>query len=302
MLQLTMAKRHCPVCDNADESRVFAEANVDLQKFDAFAFASRKTPEYMHWRLVSCTRCDLLYANPIPRPEDLAAAYHEAAFDSREEARLASRTYGRFLPRIIERLKDRDSAVDIGTGDGAFLQALLDAGFTDVVGIEPSAAPIAVAPPHLRPLIRQDIFRPESFPPASVSLITCFQTMEHLTDPLAMCKDAHRALKPGGALFLIGHNRRALSARILGRKSPIFDIEHMQLFSPSSVRAMLQNARFREVMVTPVFNRYPLHYWARLFPFPKVVKNAVVRFCKAILGSRLLLPLPAGNLAAIAYK
>jgi len=64
MLNLQMTERHCPVCDNADETRVFAEANVDPQKFGAFAFASRKTPEYMHWRLVSCPKCDLPLRQP----------------------------------------------------------------------------------------------------------------------------------------------------------------------------------------------------------------------------------------------
>src|SRR5438132_8758458 len=111
MMQLNLTARHCPVCDNADESRVFADANVDLGNVNGFAFASRKIPEYMHWRLVSCPRCDLLYANPIPRPEDLATAYHEAAFDSREEAKLASKTYGRLLPEIASHLPDRVGAV-----------------------------------------------------------------------------------------------------------------------------------------------------------------------------------------------
>ena len=73
-------------------------------------------------------------------------------------------------------------------------------------------------------------------------------------------------LKPGGALFLIGHNRRAFSAKVLGRKSPIFDIEHLQLFSPVSVRHLLERAGFSRVEVRPVFNRYPLRYRAPL-PF-----------------------------------
>ena len=65
----------------------------------------------------------------------------------------------------------------------------------------------AAADPSIRPLIRHDIFRPGLFPDGSFSLVTCFQTIEHLADPLSFCRDAWRALKPGGALFLIGHDR-----------------------------------------------------------------------------------------------
>jgi SAM-dependent methyltransferase len=302
MISIPLAARTCPICDSRDASRLFAEANVDERGLDAFAFASRKLPEYMHWRLAECTRCDLLYVDPAPPLEELASLYREADFDSREESGLASRTYGRFLPRIVKRLPDIDGAVDVGTGDGAFLKELLAAGFRGVAGIEPSAAPVAAADPSLRPLIRHDIFRPDSFPAGSLSLITCFQTIEHLADPLAFCRDARRALKPGGALFLIGHNRRAFSAKLLGRKSPIFDIEHMQLFSPDSARNLLKAASFADVEARTVHNRYPIRYWARLFPFPKAIKARLLNLLKTNPLGRTVIPLPAGNMAWIAYK
>jgi SAM-dependent methyltransferase len=256
----------------------------------------------MHWQLMECRDCDLLFANPAPPLEDLANLYRDADFDSREEARLASRTYGRFLPGIVRRLPDRVGAVDVGTGDGTFLVELLTAGFRDVAGIEPSSAPIAAADPSVRPLIRHDIFRPGMFPDGSLSLITCFQTIEHLADPLSFCRDAWRALKPGGALFLIGHNRRAFSAKVLGRKSPIFDIEHLQLFSPSSFRSLLKAAGFGDIGVRTVYNRYPIRYWAQLFPFPKGMKPGLMNLLQKYRLGRVMVPLPAGNLAAIAYK
>src|SRR5271166_6082844 len=202
MLTLSLEPRVCPVCGTRDNSHLFAESNIRVEELDRFAFASRKLPEYMHWRLSRCDGCDLIYADPAPRPEDLANLYRDADFDSGEEAHHASRTYGGFLPRIISQLPDRNGAVDIGTGDGAFLQELLAAGFQNVVGIEPSTAPIEKADPAVRHLIRQDIFRSDSFEPNSLSLVTCFQTIEHLADPLSFCSLAWRALKPGGALFL----------------------------------------------------------------------------------------------------
>ena len=232
MRSITLAPRTCPICGSRNDSRLFAKEHIDLDRLDEFAFASRKLPEYMHWRLAECRRCDLLYADPAPPPEELATLYRDADFDSTGEARLAGRTYGQFLGSIARKLPDLIGAADIGTGDGVFLSELLAAGFRDVVGIEPSTAPIEKADESVRALIRHDIFKPDSFPAGSLSLVTCFQTIEHLPDPLSFCRDAWTALKPGGGVFLIGHNRRALSAKVMGRKSPIFDIEHLQLFSP----------------------------------------------------------------------
>ncbi len=101
--------------------------------------------------------------------------------------------------------------------------------------------------------------------------------MEHVFDPLQLCRDAHRITKDGGAFFIVCHNRRAVLARVLGRRSPIYDIEHLQLFSPRSVRVLLERAGFRDVEVRPVVNRYPTGYWAKLLPAPARIKDSLAR-------------------------
>jgi len=98
------------------------------------------------------------------------------------------------------------------------------------------------------------------------------------------------------------HDRRALSARLLGFRSPIFDIEHLQLFSPSSARALLEKAGFTGVEIRPLWNRYPLHYWLRLFPLPPSWKARVVSAAKAAGFGYWPVALPAGNLAAIGFN
>ncbi len=100
----------------------------------------------------------------------------------------------------------------------------------------------------------------------------------------------------------MGHNRRALSALLLGLKSPIFDVEHLQLFSRKSMRRLLTTAGFTRIRVVPILNCYPLSYWLRLLPIPRRLKQQVL---PALLGTRLgqlALPLPAGNLAALGFK
>lgn len=302
MPTLTPVPRLCAVCGTNDSAILFAEAHIDEAKLDGFAFASRKNPEYMHWTLWHCRACDLVFANPAPPIEQLASLYKAASFGSAAEARFASRTYGRVLRKIARRLPDRAAALDIGTGDGAFLHELLDAGFTDVVGIEPSTAPIEVADPRVRGLIQQGLFVPGIFPAGRFTLVTCFQTIEHLPDPLAVAREAWKILKPGGAFFVIGHNRRSVSAKLLGRKSPIFDIEHLQLFSRASVTRLLTNAGFARVDVGTLLNVYPLSYWAQLFPLPGGMKRLVLAILKATGLGRIPIPLAAGNMWAVGYK
>ena len=294
--------RACPVCRSTDDSDVFAPERLDAGALDSYAFASRKRPEHMRLRLVSCPVCDLVYASPVPAPEALARAYEEAAFDSAIEAGFAARTYSGALAPLIEDLPDRHGALDIGTGEGAFLGELLDAGFSGVSGVEPSDAPIAAAGGRVAELIEHDVFRADLRPRGSLSLVTCFQTIEHVPDPAVLVRDAAALLKPGGLLVVVCHDRRAPVNRLLGLRSPIIDIEHQQLFSPASVRCLLAAAGLVDVGHRAIRNRYPLRYWVRLLPLPRRVGELADRLLGWGRVGHRGITLPVGNLLAWGRK
>jgi hypothetical protein len=125
-----------------------------------------------------------------------------------------------------------------------------------------------------------------------------------VTDPLQLAIDMYRVLHPGGTAFLIAHDVDALSAKVLGFKSPIFDIEHLQLFNRRSAEVLMRAAGFREVRIARITNSYPVSYWVRLFPLPVFIKTVLLRALSgplAWLGERIL-RLPAGNLSIVATK
>ncbi len=300
--ELDLVSRACPLCGSSDDSAVAVEAKIDPTRLGGFAYASRKTPEYMHHRLVECPSCGLLYASPAPTASALADAYGNADYSSVQESRCAGATYAALLRRMVGSLPPGAAAIDIGTGDGAFLAELLAAGVEDVIGIEPSSAPIAAALPEIHPRIRKGTFDPDDFEPESFHLVTSFQTLEHVPDPLGLCRGAHRLLRDDGALLVVSHDRRARLNRLLGRRSPIYDVEHLQLFCPSSIRSLLQRSGFTDIELRRIVNRYPIRYWAKLFPFPGALK---ARLTAAMERSRLgatPVPAPVGNVAAIGYR
>ncbi len=299
---MKLRSRSCPLCGSNDDSIVVTEENFDESRLDGFAFASRKLPEFMSFRMVRCPVCDVLYASPAPESGWLRQGYESADFDAAEESRWAARTYARFLPRIAARLPTHSDVLDVGTGDGAFLAELRTAGFSGVVGIEPSRAPVAAAAPEVRSLIRESHFNPEDFIPGSIALLTCFQILEHVEDPGHLVGSAFRLLKPGGALFAVVHNYRAVSARVLGRRSPVFDIEHLQLHSPRSLRFLFETNGFRDISIGSLRNDYPLSYWVKLLPLGKELKCGLRRSLDHIGLGRLPVPLWAGNLWGIAFK
>lgn len=294
--------RDCPVCGSEDKSEIAYLARMDEGRLDSFAFASRKLPEYMHLRLLKCPICSVLYASPAFTAEFLAGAYRDASYDSHDEAEYAAASYAKQLGPILPLLGDREAALEIGAGNGAFLRHLRRAGFREVIGVEPSHLAVASADKDTRSLIRVGMFRACDFEPNTLTLLSSFQTMEHIRDPRELCVDAYRLLRRDGAIFLICHDYGSWVTRLLGERSPIFDIEHLQLFSSSSLRFLLAACGFQDIRVGKIRNRYPLAYWMKLLPAPVHLKRTLLPLSKKLFVGRLPISIDIGNLYAVGFK
>lgn len=295
--------RVCPVCQtNSENAKLFLKQNIDTNQLSEFSFASRKLPEFMCHQLVQCQTCDLVYANEPPDQSVLAQAYHVAEFDSSEEANDAADAYEKAVKPALSRLISKDSALEIGTGTGIFLEKLKNNGFSNLVGVEPSSAAIAAAPEHRKKWIKEAIFIESDFEPESFDFICCFMTLEHVRDPNEIVSAAIKLLKPGGAIALVTHDYRSLINRILGRKSPIIDIEHMQLFSPMSIKTLLETNKFEFINVKSFKNRYALKYWIRLLPLNNNLKTLLIKILSVLKIENFKIGMNVGNMISIGFK
>jgi len=297
------AERPCPVCGTASAgATVFLEESIDQARLSASSFSSRKVPEFMSHRLVRCPTCSLIYVPLPPAQETLAAAYHDAAYDSAQEAEDAAASYDQAIAPVLRRITNRRSALEIGTGTGVFLDQLARAGFSELVGVEPSLAAIEAAPTRRRAWIRQGIFREADFDRESFDLICCFMTMEHVADPAEVAAAAFRLLRPGGAFVTVTHDYESVVNRVLGRRSPIIDVEHMQLFCERSLRDLFVRSGYRDVELRAFVNRYRLDYWLRLTPLPQRAKAALAGFLSHAGLGRIKLGVNVGNTLSAGYK
>lgn len=298
-----MTTRPCPVCStSSDKAKLFLQENIDPAKLSGFSFASRKTPEFMCHRLVRCPTCDLVYADQPPPEEELAHAYHVAEYDSTEEANDAAAAYVRAMRPVLGALHRRENALEIGTGTGIFLECLRTEGFQKLVGVEPSTAAIAAAPAHRRGWIREGMFHEEDFEPASFDLICCFMTMEHVRDPNTVAQAALRLLRPGGAFVTVTHDYHSVVNRLLGKRSPIIDIEHLQLFSNRSLQYMFEHTGFVDFSARAFVNSYSLQYWMRLAPLGSGLKSAAGTLLHKVGADKVKLGVNVGNLIAAGFK
>lgn len=294
-------ERTCPVC-HSGSYEPFADERIDPKRVGALTYASRKPPEFMCLRLVRCISCDLVYAPTPPEEDFLHAAYADADFDSGQEAAAAAQTYAEALKPHLQSLSGRNAAVDVGAGSGPLLPWLQAAGFASVIGIEPSRAAIDAAPPSVRALLREGMFSASMLENEKISMICSFMTLEHLHDPGEFVATAHGLLEPGGALAVVVHDWRAPLNRLLGLRSPIIDVEHLQLFSPKALRELLQRAGFEHIRLHPIRNAYPLRYWLRLTPLPASIKRWLLNLLEHVRLADKRVSLNVGNMLAVAAK
>jgi SAM-dependent methyltransferase len=293
--------RACPTCGSTGAVAPFVAAKIDTTALGAFSYASRKMPEFFSLRLVTCNACETIYAPESPPEELLQRAYQDAAFDTAAEAEAAAATYDRAISAVLPKPCE-GPALEIGCGTGALLPYLLSRGFRPVIGVEPSLAAVRAAPAEVRPLIRVEPFKASSFEPATFAMIGCFQTIEHLSDPSGFARDAFELLRPGGAILIVAHDPRYWLNRLLGRRSPIVDIEHLQLFSRRALQALLRRAGFVTGPSDALVNRYPLRYWLRLTPLPLTLRLRLIDAVdRAGLGG-IMISFNVGNQFAIGMK
>lgn len=295
--------RDCPACGSGpDRATLFLKEKLDPRGLNAFSFASRKVPEFMNHRLVRCTHCDLVYVDRPPTQDALAEAYHVAEYDSADEAEDAAGAYIRAIGPTLAVSKGRGAALEIGAGTGIFLEHLGREGFATLVGVEPSRAAIDAAPEAHRAWIRHAIFVEEDFEACSFDLICCFMTMEHVRDPGELARAAMRLLRPGGAFVTVTHDYRSVVNRVLGRRSPIIDVEHMQLFSRPSIETLFGAAGFTSIATRSFVNIYALRYWVRLAPLPSGLKRRVDRLMQGVGIDRMKLGFDVGNILCAGIK
>ena len=293
---MRLEPRACPLCGSSRITSVLIDEDIRMAALTGLSFASRKAPEGMHYQMVVCELCDIAYANPAPDIQWLHDQYVNADFDTVSESRDAAQNHGRLIRSMLNRLPDIDRALDIGAGDGALLDVLRGIGFSQVEGVEPSEGPLRAASDENQAAIHQGFFSEMDFAVGKYSLITCFQTVEHVEDVKALTRCVFRLLKPGGLFLIVCHNFRALTARFLKQRSPIFDIEHLQIFSSASLRYLLDDAGYEDITIAPFSNRYPLGYWLKLAPMPTKLQDLGQRLLCVTKLSQRYVSLRAGNL------
>jgi SAM-dependent methyltransferase len=283
----------------SEDCRVLFPERIDWSQLSAYEFSARRRRRVQHYRIVRCNACGLVRSDPALSDGDLAALYRGSEFLYQRESRFAARTYAALVTPYLAVLPHPEQVrlLEIGCGNGAFLEEMLRHGLDAFRGVEPSVEAVEHAPEGVRPAIVNRFFHPGMFVPGTFDIVCAFHVLDHLREPVEFLKECFRIVDKEGIVILVCHNVDAFVNKVLGEYSPVFDVEHVFLFNPATLRSLAESCGFIIRDEGKVTNTYPLSYWLRYAP----VAN---RFAARLPLSIQNIPLTAyaGNIYLCAQK
>jgi SAM-dependent methyltransferase len=136
--------------------------------------------------------------------------------------------------------------LDVGCSSGAFLLVARDQGFK-VAGVEPAPAAVKTAR-GMGLIIYEGRIESLDLAGESYDVVTMFEVMEHVRDPITVLKECHRILRPRGIVVICTGNAESWTVKRMGEKWEYFDMEkhggHISFFNPTSMRILAERTGF----------------------------------------------------------
>jgi len=302
MVKSDLIKQECAICGNNAPFEVLYPANFKAAQIDEDIFSARRIPDCCHYRLVRCLKCGLIYSNPILEEEKIKELYKRSKLTYEPEIKNLKKTYGDYLKKVIRVIPGKGNLLEIGCGNGFFLQEALKQGFKKVWGVEPSLSAVEKAPKRIKQNIKNEIFHQGLFKNNFFDVICFFQTLDHIVDPNKFLKTCYEVLKEKGVIFCIVHDTDSLSARLMGEKTPIFDIEHTFLYNKKTLRQIFEKNNFENIEELDIANEYSLRYWISLFPLGEHLKAFFTKSLTFFHLQDKSIKIKVGNIGIVAQK
>lgn len=217
-------------------------------------------------RYCVCDGCDSLFMSPRPTRDMIDRYYRESAsskfwaerfFPETAEARRVQifRPRAQLIAELVSRIGVPTPRVvaDVGAGYGLFLEELSQLGvFDEVVAIEPSNELAKACRTRGFRVIERTI---EDLTPEDLraSVMTSFEVLEHLFDPLAFLESIRRVMAPGGLLLFTTLTVSGWDIQLLWERSKsVSPPHHINLLSTEGLARLVERAGFELVeLATP---------------------------------------------------
>lgn len=206
-------------------------------------------------RIVKCADCGLMFASPRARGADVdnietwdpSWKLLERNVQRQEKEALQVSDYDDTREALNELYPERGTLVEVGGGLGFLLDRFRNDGW-QVISIEPWVEACTFARERFGIDARPTTLEKADLDADSVDVIVLLHVIEHVPDPAATLREAHRVLRPGGHMVLETPRYDGLSFKLLGKRERSLSCDgHIYFFTDDTLRRMVGDAGFEVV-------------------------------------------------------
>ncbi len=225
-----------------------------LKRFEALA---SDTSPPQHINIVECAECVLAWQYPSHRSQEESRRFFEEAYRAaadnpsayfHPERRAAT---ARLQVEAVNQATDyRGRLLDVGGGNGFFARAASAEGW-DVTLLDPALESQLFEGTAINALRGTlDRISDQTF-----DVVTLWDVVEHLPEPMQVVESAVRLLNPGGTIWIETGNYCSAERVSGGLTHWIYQADHRWYFSPSSIIAMLNGLGLTRTELHPTVLR-----------------------------------------------
>ena len=196
--------------------------------------------------LTQCQSCGFVFCKKIPTNIELTN-YYEQYSRGGAISPITIKRYNELLDEF-ENYRKTNNILDIGCGDGHFLEVAQERGW-NVFGTEFTDAAIDVC---IKKGIKmhKGVLASENYSENEFDIITSFEVIEHINNPQNEINNIKPILRTGGLFYLTTPNFNSLSRIFLGPNWNVIDYpEHLSYYSPKTINSFFQKNGFQKIKI-----------------------------------------------------
>jgi len=207
---------------------------------------SQEIPELIGYErayLCKCQSCGLVFSKKIPTADELETYYRHYGINNYLSP-ITIKRYNQILDKL-EVYRKTNKLLDVGCGIGFFLVEAKKRGW-EVYGTELSEASAKICVEkgiH----IQNGILNSENYQPESFDVITSFEVIEHINNPIHDLKNFYTLLRKGGLVYITTPNFNSLLRyKLKGNYNIITYPEHLSYYTPHTLNKAFSIAGFKK--------------------------------------------------------
>tara|TARA_B100000508_G_scaffold141097_1_gene146961 strand:- start:53579 stop:54442 length:864 start_codon:yes stop_codon:yes gene_type:complete len=198
---------------------------------------------YEEHYLVKCKNCSFVFAQKIPTEQELIEHYQGYGRNDYLSP-LTIKRYEELLDRF-ESFRKTNKILDVGAGIGYFLEVAKKKGW-EVYGTEYTDEAVNICRDK-GIQVEQGKLDPSKYDKGSFDVITSFEVLEHINNPVEEINNFKSLLRSGGLVYLTTPNFNSLLRyRLKSDYNVIVYPEHLSYYTPKTLKKLFLDCGFEK--------------------------------------------------------